>query len=173
MKKFLLFIVTSLLLTNLQAQEYSQAVGIRGGISSGFEYRAFSNEYISYKALLSTRNHGVQLTGLKEFHIPDMFDFSDQLTFIYGFGAHVGYERWNVYDMKDYPYTDYFLYGQPIIKRRTGVIIGLDALAGVEYTFWEVPLSVGLEVKPYFNVFGKNFFRLQPFDFAFTVKYLF
>lgn len=146
-----------------------KAVGIRGGLTSGFEYRVFDGELTSYKALLSFRNHGLQLTGMKEFHMPDAFDFCEDLSFVYGFGAHVGFESWDVthhsyYENgQDYYYTD----------RKTGPVFGLDGLAAVEYTIPAIPLVVGLELKPYFNLFGENFFQLQPFDFAFTVKYTF
>ena len=167
MKKFVLILFLGLSGIISQAQGNSQAVGIRGGITSGFEYRAFTNDFVSYKLLLSTRNRGIQLTGMKEFHSPGIFDFSEQVNFIYGFGVHVGYERWNAYDPRE------GLYGPYYYEKRTGPIAGLDGLAAVEYNFLDVPLSLGFEVKPYFNLFGKNFFQLHPFDFAFTIKYVF
>jgi hypothetical protein len=167
MKK-LLFISFALLISlSASSQQYDQAVGIRGGYSSGFEYRAFANEYVSYKALLSTRKHGIQLTGLKEFHQYGLFDFSNDVVFIYGFGAHVGYEKWNAYDPDDVLYQPYYY------EKKTGPVAGLDGLVAVEYTLMDVPLTFGIEAKPFFNLFGKNFFQLHPFDFAFTIKYIF
>lgn len=150
------------------SEQPKKAVGIRGGLSSGFEYRVFDGELSSYKVLLSTRKHGLQFTGMKEFHMPNAFDFCEELSFIYGFGAHVGFESWDVnhysYENgQEYVYTD----------RHTGPVVGLDGLAATEYTIPAIPLVVGIEVKPYFNLFGENFFQLQPFDFAFTVKYTF
>jgi len=104
------------------------------------------------------------LHALKEFHQYDLFDFSENLVFFYGFGIHAGYESWDVahwdYDTRWY-------------STRTSPIAGLDGLAGVEYVFYEIPLSLGLEVKPYFDVFGRKTFDMQLFDFAFTIKYLF
>jgi len=151
------------------AQGPRKAVGIRGGISSGFEYRVFSGEISSYKVLFSTRKQGLQLTGMKEFHMPNAFEFNDDFSFIYGFGAHVGFESWYVdrYYLDSHDVDDWYR------DRRSGPIAGLDALAAVEYTIPQIPLVAGFEVKPYFNLFGKNFFQLQPFDFAFTVKYTF
>jgi hypothetical protein len=149
------------------SQGPERAIGIRGGLSSGFEYRVFASELTSYKVLLSTRQHGLQLTGMKEFHVPQAFDFSEELTFIYGFGAHVGFESWDVFrNYDDSPYDRY-------IDRKTGPVAGLDGLAAAEYALPQIPLVFGFEVKPYFNLFGRNFFQLQPFDFAFTVKYTF
>jgi hypothetical protein len=83
-------------------------------------------------------------------------------------GAHVGFETW-------YVYNDYYDLGTYYShrNRKSGPVAGLDCLAAVEYTVPTIPIVVGFEVKPYFNLFGKNFFQLQPFDFAFTVKYTF
>ena len=149
------------------SQSTEKAVGIRGGLSSGFEYRVFTDEQNSYKVLLSTRRHGLQLTGLKEFHEPDAFNIGEEVSFIYGLGAHVGFESWHTtYTDEFYPYAHYS-------ERHSGPIAGLDALAALEYTIPAIPLVVGIEAKPYFNLFGENFFHLQLFDIAFTLKYTF
>lgn len=148
----------------LSAQDYERAFGIRGGLSSGFEYRVFIDDHLSYKALLSTRDRGIQIVGMKEFHEYGLFDFSDNLSLVYGFGVHVGYERWDKY----HEYSSYRSW-----ENKTAPIAGLDGLIGVEYNFLEVPLSLGFEAKPFFDMFGRTFFRIQPFDFAFTLKYKF
>ncbi|MBW8327061.1 MAG: hypothetical protein K0M50_20020 [Prolixibacteraceae bacterium] len=168
MKQFYTLSILIFLVIQGFAQGPEKAIGIRGGVSSGFEYRVFSGELTSYKVLLSTRKQGLQLTGMKEFHMPQAFDFNEDLSFVYGFGAHVGIESWYVYrDYDGYHPDDWYR------DRRTGPVAGLDALGAVEYTIPQIPLVVGIEAKPYFNLFGKNFFQLQPFDFAFTVKYTF
>lgn len=167
MKHIYLIINFLILATISYAEEPVKAIGIRGGLSSGIEYRVFSGNLTSYKVLLSTRKQGLQLTGMKEFHVPDAFDIDEEeFTFVYGFGAHAGFESWHreIYDD---------IYHISYSERRSGPIAGLDALAGMEYNIREIPLVFGIEVKPYFNLFGKNFFQLQPFDFAFTVKYTF
>lgn len=167
MKHKLLFgLLVSLALTGF-SQDAKQAVGIRGGVSSGFEYRVFTDDLNSYRLLLSGRRHGVQLTGLKEFHRLDVFDIGQELSFVYGFGAHAGFESWDKYYMEPfYPYAQ-------LSTRKTNPVVGLDGLAGLEYAIPTVPLTVGLEVKPYFNLFGEDFFDLEPFDFAFTLRYVF
>lgn len=149
-------------------QSPEKAIGIRAGLSSGFEYRIFSSEHTSYKVLLSFRKQGLQLTGLKEFHVPGAFDFLPELNFIYGFGAHAGFESW--YKTNYYPDT---MLPAPYQERTSGPIAGLDGLAALEYPIPQIPLVAGFEVKPYFNLFGRDFFQIQPFDFAFTLKYTF
>jgi hypothetical protein len=161
---FMLFLIAQ----SSYSQSQQRAIGLRGGISSGIEYRVFSGEMTSYKALLSTRKNGIQFTGMKEFHMPEAFDFNDDFSFVYGFGAHIGFESWYV----DH-YYDINLTTEWRRERRSGPIAGLDGLAAIEYTIPQIPIVAGFEAKPYFNMFGKNFFQLQPFDFAFTVKYTF
>ena len=163
--KRLILVFIFLIATNLTfAQGFSRALGIRAGYTSGFEYRFYTNDLNSYKFLLGTRDHGVQLHALKEFHKYDLFDFAYQIVFYYGFGVHGGYESWDV---------NYYRNQEHIYDTRASVIAGLDGLAGLEYVFDAVPISAGLEVKPYFDLLGREIFDLQPFDFAFTIKYLF
>ena len=149
---------------NLNAQDFRQAIGLRGGLTPGFEYRFYTDETNSYKFLLSSRDNGIQLHGIKEFHQFGLFSFTDQLVFIYGLGIHAGYVQFT---------TERFYYTTHYYERTAAIIAGLDALAGVEYNFLKVPVSVGIEAKPYFDLFGRHVFHIQPFDFAFTIKYFF
>lgn len=164
MKRLLLLFALISLSSILYSQEFKYAAGIRAGYTGGLEFRAYTDEINSYRILLGWRERGTQLHIMKEFHRPDLFTFTDRLNFVYGFGVHAGYERW---DQKYYHYhSSYYV-------TRTGFIVGLDGLAGLEYKFVSVPISIGLEVKPYFDFFGKDIFQIQPFDFAFTAKYHF
>ena len=164
MKRFLLLIIFLIPGFFLCAQDFNQAIGIRGGLSSGFEYRFFSDDANSYKLLLSTRDRGLQLHALKEFHQYYLFDFSDQLVFFSGAGLHVGFESWDI--IRYQHNTSWY-------ETRNALLAGIDGLAGLEYIFYEAPISLGIEVKPYFDVFGRETFNIQLFDFAFTLKYLF
>ncbi|MFV0269645.1 MAG: hypothetical protein ACK5HT_21200 [Draconibacterium sp.] len=146
------------------AQTFNQAVGIRAGLTSGFEYRVYANDANSYKFLLGTRDEGVQLHAMKEFHQFDLFRHTDQLIFFYGAGFHVGYEQWQ---------KRYTGYNAEWYKTRTAFLAGLDGLVGLEYIFYEVPISMGLEAKPYFDLFGSQMFNIELFDIGFTVKYHF
>lgn len=156
----LIFIIPALFTT---AQNFDKAIGLRGGLTSGFEYRFFTHETQSFKILLGT-NNGIRLHGMVEFHKPNLFLFTDQLTLYYGAGIHGGYENWD----KQYIYNNTSRY-----ENRTAFVMGFDGLAGIEYTFLETPLSLGMESKPYFDIFGRNMFNMEFFDLAFTVKYLF
>ena len=166
MKRFLLISILVFASNFIFAQGFTKAIGLRGGISSGFEYRFFTDDANSYKFLLSARDYDneFKIHAFKEFHMYDMFDFSDQLVFFFGAGAHVGFESWDVVHIQQN--TRWY-------ETRSSVIAGLDGLVGLEYVFYEFTVSIGLEAKPYFDIFGREIFDLQLFDIAFTVKYLF
>jgi hypothetical protein len=163
MKKLLIILL--LVLPSLGfTQVFENAIGIRGGLTAGFEYRFYMDDANSYKFLLGTRDGGVQIHALKEFHQYDLFSFTDRLVLLYGAGLHAGYEQWE----KQYIEGNTSWY-----EDRTAFLVGLDGLVGLEYLFYEVPISLGFEVKPYFDLLGREMFNVQLFDFAFTVKYLF
>ena len=164
MKRLLFLLFIFFTVNTVFAQEFRQAVGIRAGWTAGFEYRVFTDDYNSFKFLLSSRERGLQLHAMKEFHRYDLFDFTDQLTFVFGGGLHAGYERWDVH---------FYNYNTSYYRTRTSLIAGIDGLAALEYTFYTVPVSLGFEVKPYFDLWGREIFELNLFDFAFTAKYLF
>ncbi len=95
--KRLLFIFLIIIQAQLVfSQGFHQAVGVRIGWSAGFEYRVYADDMNSYRLLLSTRDRGLQIHALKEFHRYDLFANADQLVFVFGGGLHGGYERWDV-----------------------------------------------------------------------------
>jgi hypothetical protein len=146
------------------SQEYKYAAGFRAGYTGGVEFRVYTDDLNSYKFLLGARGNGAVFHAMKEFHRLDLFSFTDQLNFVYGAGVHLGYERWN---------QKYYNYYSSYYVTRTAFIAGIDGLAGLEYIFLKAPVSLGIEVKPYFDLFGREIFDLELFDFAFTIKYHF
>lgn len=164
MKQLLLIAAFVILSCSAFSQDFRYAAGIRAGYTGGIEFRIYTDELNSYKFLLGSRQDGAVIHAFKEFHRPGLFSFTDQLNFVYGGGLHVGYERW---DQRFYrTNASYYV-------TNTDFIAGIDGLAGLEYLFLEIPISLGIEVKPYFDLFGREVFDLQLFDFAFTVKYHF
>lgn len=165
MKRFLIIALLVFSAKVMFAQGYTQAIGIRAGwISPGIEYRYYNSDKYSLKALLSVRDRGLQLHGITEFYKYDLFPFSYQLVFVYGAGIHAGFESW------DEVTTDN---NQRIATVQSSFLAGLDGLIGLEYLFYEAPVKVGIEAKPFFDVFGRYGFNVVLPDIAFTVKYLF
>jgi len=146
------------------AQTFENAIGIRGGETAGLEYRYYTDDANAFKFLLGSRNDGMVFHAMKEFHQYDLFERTDRLVFFYGAGVHAGYEKW----MKRFE-DEYSVW----YDDRYSFLAGMDAVVGLEYMFYEVPISLGLEAKPYFDIFGRQMFRIELFDVAFTLKYRF
>lgn len=165
MKRYLIIALILISVHQLSAQGYSQSVGIRAAwISPGIEYRYYSSDIHSLRGILTVRNRGLQITGLTEFYQYDLFPFSYQLVFFYGAGVHAGFESWDEID---------FVNNQRLSTVRSSFLAGIDGVVGLEYLFYEAPVKVGFEVKPFIDVFGRYGFDVIIPDFAFTLKYLF
>lgn len=166
--KIRLLIFTLLLSGSLSAQYLQNAVGLRGGLSSGISYQYFFHEDLDVKGLMSFRNHGFQITGLVEQYVPLELHYGDHFYAYYGFGAHIGYvhtptDRWLAYNQ--YPYDNRDFGGR--------FVMGGDGIVGAEYRVFVVPFTFGIEYKPFFELFGYDVFRLAFGDFALTIKYNF
>ena len=165
MKKVIFAALFLLTVAVAGAQGYKQALGIRAGwISPGLEYRYYTSDQHSLRALLAFRSRGVHAHVLTEFYQYDVFPFSYQLIFFYGAGLHAGVESWDETIVE---------LNRVYSETKSSFVAGLDGLIGVEYLFYEAPVKVGIEAKPFFDVFGRHGFDVRLLDFAFTVKYLF
>ena len=165
MKRYLLVVIMLLSFNGLFAQGFTQSIGIRAAwISPGIEYRFYDSDLHSFRAMLTYRNRGLQVHGLTEYHEYDLFSFSPQLIFFYGAGFHVGFESWDEVT---------FIGNQRLSSVESTFLAGLNGVIGLEYLFYEAPVKIGLEAKPFFDVFGRYGFDIILSDIAFTVKYLF
>jgi hypothetical protein len=156
MKKVILIFVMGLSIGGiLCAQEYRTGIGIRGGFASGLTLKHFVNPKLAFEGLLTTRWQGVNLTGLFEIHKQRAFDVK-HLVWYYGGGAHLG-----------------FYNGNDVSWGRSGAaytIFGLDGIIGIEYSFIEIPLNLGIDIKPAVNLMGYT--GLWP-EGAISVRYVF
>lgn len=168
MRKSYLLII-ALLMCAVSYGQYDRSAGLRLGRFSGVTFKKFVHEEEAFEFLLSGRNDGLQLTGLYEFHTPLKWGLSDRLYLNYGAGGHFGYER------DDRP-RFVFLPGNQvelINRSRHLFTMGVDALVGIEYRWLAFPLTVGIDMKPYFDFIGMRSTRLRFWDTALTVKYIF
>lgn len=151
MKKILVGVLFIFMLAPLAySQGYSNAIGLRGGLSNGITFKhAMSSN--AAEAILSVRDHGFNLTGLYEFQNP--LDDVENLYWYYGVGAHLG-----LYD-KDQSTLD------------TDLILGVDGIIGLEYNFNQVPLNISLDYKPGFNLIGYTGFVSD--EFALSLRFTF
>lgn len=155
MKKisFIAFILCSFLLiaTRSQAQDYKTAVGLKfGGYENGLSVKYFMNEGTALEGILGVRSHGAVLTGLYELHQP-AFNTAG-LKFYYGFGAHLGAIGKGAY--KNFGNDQYYA--------SSHILLGADAVLGLEYKIAESPIAISLDLNPRVELATGPFFDLAP-----------
>ena len=137
--KFKIFFIASLLMTfatNMNAQNYNTAVGVRAGLFNGVTFKQFISLYNAIEGIVNFRWDGVIVTGLYEWQ--NGMRCAPGFDYVLGLGAHVG-----IFD--NYKWD----------KSKTAMA-GVDALIGIEYTFPTAPFTLGLDYKPAFNFVGDN-----------------
>lgn len=158
MKRLIIVIILFLSIGIIQAQNYQTSIGVRSGYSNGITFKQYDSRYNAFEGLLATQYGGFILTGLYEFNN----EFSESgLNWYYGFGAHLAYFKGN---RNAYPYW----WGTNRTDAYT--ILGADAIIGIEYTFYETPISLSLDWKPAFNLFGHS--GLWEDNIAFSIRYI-
>lgn len=139
------------------AQDYRTGVGLRGGFESGLTIKHFTHEKSAMEFILASRWRGFEITGLYEVH-NQAFE-TERLKWFIGFGGHVGF--WN----GDYTYKYWGTQGTDY------VVVGIDGILGLEYSFTEVPINLSLDWKPAFNFVGYSGFWAD--GGAFSIRYIF
>ena len=148
------------------ASGYSTGIGLRGGgYSSGLTIKHFlgSKNGVAIEGLLTTeyKAKGARLTILGEKHLP-LADVKG-LQFYYGAGFHAGaYEGRYYFADERYYYKGrkgdvYFLANNRnsyYYDEATYIAFGADLILGLEYKLQDLPFVVGLDYKPYFDVFN-------------------
>jgi len=149
MRRFFLSVVLAFSIVALScAQDYKTGIGLRAGFSNGITLKHFVSDSRAYEGLLASHWGGIDVTGLYEIH-NQAFEV-DRLNWYYGFGGHLGSYSGNSV---------------------SGTVIGIDGILGIEYTFTEAPINIGLDWKPAFNLIGNSAF--WPEGGALSVRYVF
>jgi len=170
--KITLLVASILSFSNANGQYYVSSAGLRMGGTSGFTYKKFFNETEAMEILLSGRNKGVQICLLFLENREMDISFSEHLFFYFGAGVHIGLEKKDRF-IRIYqppPIADQF---DIIHRENTFFAMGIDGIAGVEYRLLGFPLTIGLDVKPYFNFVGMRTLDFKFWDTALSVKYTF
>ncbi|MBO2007749.1 hypothetical protein [Hymenobacter negativus] len=147
------------------ASGYKTGIGLRGGgWSSGLTIKHFlgSGKGVAIEGLLTTeyKAHGGRLTILGEKHhsIAD----AKGLQFYYGAGFHAGAYQGRYYFADERYYYNgrngdvYFIKGNKggyYYDENTYLAIGADLILGLEYKLPDLPFVVGVDYKPFFEVF--------------------
>jgi hypothetical protein len=170
MRKIFPIIILSVLLVplKLSGQISTRQAGFRLGYRSGIFYQVSSetgNAETGYNAILSFKDSGVQLTGLKIVYENSLNGISPNLFFGWGYGGHVGFiNSDHVRSMGE----DYYFHDE-----RFCPLLGIDGWLAAEYRIRDIPVIVSLNLKPYVEITIPAFVRLMPGDFGISVSYVF
>lgn len=137
-KTMLIGFAFTLLATSLDAQNYRTGIGGRFGLFNGLTVKHFTKNDKALEGILAFRWSGWEITGLYEHQRP--LKGVNNLDWFVGIGGHVGF--WN----RGYYYKHYY--------ENNHSAFGLDLIGGLEYTFDEIPINIGLDWKPAFNFVG-------------------
>ncbi len=173
MKKYLqiTFFTIALLSCSIQAsaQYYLNSAGIRMGGSYGLTYKKFFDEVQAFEILLGSRKGGMQLTGTFQFNKPLNLSKNETFFLYYGGGAHLAFQehQTKVLDSLN-PFVGEFHY-----ENQTYFAMGVDGIIGIEYRFLTAPITIGLDMKPYFTFIGFRYTDANFWDTSLSVKYVF
>ncbi len=139
------------------AQNYNTGVGLRGGFANGLTIKHFVSDRTAFEGIISSRWRGLELTGLYEVH--GRAFSTEQMKWYIGFGGHIGF--WNGdYTRKYWGDTG-----------NSYTVVGIDGILGLEYSFLEVPINIGIDWKPAYNFFGYSGFWAD--GGAISIRYIF
>lgn len=153
------------------AQEYKNSTGLRIGQTDGVTYKRFLNDNGAVEFMLGFGGHdkGLRIYSNYQWHFQIPAQFTKNLFLYYGVGGHVGYIRSNL--GKEYYENDSTIVTEN--EEKSYYAVGVDGIIGLEYRIFTVPLTVSIEVKPYFDFYALHYTKWNFWDFGFTVKYIF
>ena len=126
-----------------QRGELDYAVGLRLGSGTGLSVQKFRTDRKVIEGILYTRYRGFNLCGLMQF-LERLTKSVKGLKYYYGGGAHVG--RYSYYA------------GHPAwtneANRGSEVVVGFDAILGLEFYLPDLPVQISVDWKPEYNVVG-------------------
>ncbi len=162
MYRKILLLLTFILIAGMPAlrAQSGDVVGVRFGGFNAIQYKHYLDEQRSLEGRfgLNRKNRAIKL--LFQFEQPASMLYRDKLFFYYGFGLHTGYQRnENSWEFPGVNIPRFF------------PALGFDAVLGTEYRLSILPVSVGVDFNPSFEIFAPFNFWLKLLDFGFTIKY--
>jgi hypothetical protein len=154
-----------LLCPYIYSQNYTRSAGLRAGTALSFTYRQYIDEESAVEAVINYARRGLRLAVLKQHFRPAFYEITDNLTFAYGYGAHIGLYYTNRFKILNKSYK--------LEEWRFSPVFGLDGHLGLEYNIREFPVILGIDIKPYFEFSTSRFFYVFLDDTAITLKFRF
>lgn len=152
------------LANDASAQLTSQhAIGARFGSASGINYRYTLSQDRAIEGILSVQSNSTsnrfRVVGLYEYHkeLP-----LNNFSWYYGFGGSIG----------NYTYKAYTNSNGENIPKNSELLLSIDGIVGIEYSLPTAPISLSLDVKPYFDFVQESSIKLfDPIGFSIRYKF--
>jgi hypothetical protein len=156
---------------------YKTGIGGRIGFEGGLTLKHFVSGTGAIEGIITTGwfYRGFRIIGLYEYQ-KSFGAGAEGLSWFAGGGFHLGFYD-NAYYGYGYGYGNYYgAYGyydkhgnwHPVGYRSSYTSIGIDFIAGLEFVFPKAPLSISLDVKPFFDLYGRG---SRYLDGALSVRY--
>jgi hypothetical protein len=137
-RKIFLLAAIVLISSASYGQDYKTSLGLRLGYPYGLTVKHFLNKRNALEGVLASSWGGFVANGLYENeHWTGKYP---GLNWFWGVGAYAGF-----WDQGNNPNVDEY---------HIGSIIGADFIAGLEYTFDELPVNLSIDLLPTFNLIG-------------------
>lgn len=137
------------------------AIGGRFGSASGITYRYSLTDDRAIEGIMSVQSNSksnrFRLVGLYEYHKI----LKNDLTWFYGFGGSIG----------SYTYKSFTDGSGNFHDKKSELALSIDGIIGLGYTIPNAPLSLSLDVKPYFDFTQES--GINFFNPAFSIRYTF
>jgi hypothetical protein len=146
------------------SQQYEKSVGLRLGKFTSYYYETQISPESGYRFAYSWNEDGRRLSAHKIFRRYNLDQLPTNISFYYGFGAQVGYERWNQRYLNER--GNYW-------SMKTAPTFGLNGTLGLSYDFKTMPLAITLDLNPYFDYWGRRFVTIVPIEIGLGVVYIF
>lgn len=157
-------LVFALLVSNVAFGQLAErnAVGGRFGSASGINYRYALTNDRAIEGILSVQSNSVssrfRLVGLYEYFKPLVGGFS----WYYGVGGSVG----------SYKYKSFTDNSGNFHHSKAELSLSIDGIIGIDYAISNTPISLSLDLKPYFDFLQESSIRV--FDpVGFSIRYRF
>lgn len=166
LRKIITTLTLLLCITNvgqLSAQQGQTGIGLRLGTDPGITVKHFVRPTGAIEGILHTGYRGLLVTGLYEWHKAIGNAEAPGLKLYGGIGGHFGVFNHYYYYRRGYYHDVVYVYNRPSL--------GPDAIMGIEYDFTDIPLNLGLDLKPGIDFYsGYGYVYL---DGALSVRALF
>ena len=151
MKKLILTFTFALIIGTTFAQNYTTAIGMRFEAlehgNGGFSIKHFTNQQTAFEGLVMLGDRLIEFHGLYEYH--QAFRSNTDFNWFVGGGAHLGFES-------------------------SDVIVGIDGIIGVDYTFPRSPINLSIDWHPVYNLVSPNTSTMfWPQKMGISIRYAF